>query len=77
MLREYNETVACIVLRKGDKVIYNDTSIGIIKNINLVPNGVKHPNLIAQLEVKFDNGGGVIATAEKFKPVIGELYLDY
>jgi len=77
MLREYNNSVACIKLRIGDKVSYMDTHEGTIKSINLVPNGVNDPRLIAQLEIKLDNGGSVMATGDKFKPVIGELYLDY
>lgn len=76
MLREFKlHTTACISIRIGDKVKYEDGRIGILKEIEIKPNGVWKPILIARLRVKMKDSE-VIATADKFTPVDGEQYLD-
>jgi hypothetical protein len=75
MLREYDKKTACIILRVGDSVIDNESRIGKIISIELVPNGISDPSLIARLTVKHQ-WGKIIATADKFRPVIGEKYLE-
>lgn len=75
MLREYTKQTACICIREGDMVQYEDGRQGIIHKIQLVPNGVRAPQLIARLTVK-GSWGTLIATANHFVPVPGEKYLD-
>lgn len=76
MLRIYElNRTACIEIREGDKVKYDDGRVGILKKIELKPNGVNNPYLIALLTVKLDKSM-VTATADKFSPVPNEKYLD-
>lgn len=76
MLREYIEKrTACIRIRIGDKLRYDDGRIGTLKAIELAPNGVDNPRIVALLSVKMENSV-VSATSDKFTPVHGEQYLD-
>jgi hypothetical protein len=76
MLRQYKKgSVACIDIRVGDLVQYDDGRIGELKKIELKPNGVDDNTLIARLTVKFKDST-VTATSDKFTPVQGEYYLD-
>ncbi len=76
MLRTYelNKT-ACIEIRAGDWVMYDDGRIGILKKIELKPNGCQDATLISLLTVKLGNSI-VTATSDKFTPVPNEQYLD-
>lgn len=76
MLRYYKESkTACIEIRIGDKVKYKDGSIGTLEKIELMPNGVHNPGLIARLTIKCPDKK-IMATANHFLPVDGEQYLD-
>lgn len=76
MLREYIENkTACIRIRIGDKLRYDDGRIGTLKAIELAPNGTHEPKIIAILSVKMIDSV-VSATSDKFIPVHGEQYLD-
>lgn len=76
MLREYiRNRTACIGIRTGDKVQYDDGRIGVLISITLKPNGCREPTLIALLTVKLKDST-VTATSDKFTPVEGEQYLD-
>lgn len=76
MLREYfKNRTACIEIREGDKVQYEDGRVGTLIKIQLKPNEAKTGALIALLSVKM-NDSTVTATANRFTPVEGELYLD-
>lgn len=77
MLREYIEKrTACIRIRVGDLIKYDDGRIGILDKIELVPNDAETGKLIAVLTVKMPNSQ-VSTTADKFTPVPGQQYLDY
>lgn len=76
MLREYIEKrTACIRIRIGDKLRYEDGRVGILKAIELAPNGCDEPKIVALLTVKMEMSV-VNATSDKFTPVHGEQYLD-
>lgn len=77
MLREYiqKQRTVCIRIRIGDKVQYDDGRIGILKAIELAPNGIEDNRIVALLTVKLKDST-VNATSDKFSPVDGEEYLE-
>ena len=68
-----------IEIRIGDKVISKDNKeIGIIKDIKLVPNGYRKPELIAQLFVYIEKTDRLIcSTSENWKALEDETYQEF
>lgn len=76
MLRIYEPGgTACIEIRVGDTIKYEDGRVGELKKIELKPNGTQNPFLVAILTVKMVNST-VSATSDKFRPVANVHYLD-
>lgn len=76
MLRKYEfKKTACIEIRVGDTVRYEDGRLGELKKIELKPNGIDSPSLVALLTVKFIDST-IIATSDKFEPAENVQYLD-
>lgn len=76
MLRTYEHgSTACIEIRVGDSVKYEDGRIGELKKIELKPNGTQNPFLVAIMTVKLKYST-ITATSDKFKPVENVQYLD-
>ena len=49
--------------------VIDDNRIGKIQSINLTPNGINSPEIVALLTVKFFDGKMLMATSNKFKPL--------
>jgi len=69
----------CIQVQVNDPVveIRHPHRTGIIKQIVMAPNGINDLSLIALLYVKFDGGGEIISTSDKFKIVDGYPYAKF
>lgn len=64
-------------IRVGDRIrIEEDNRIGQLIDIQLTPNGVNNPIIIAVLTIQFKNGDRFSATSDKFIPVQDELYCE-
>lgn len=51
--------------------------VGKIISINLVPNGINNPELVASLVVEWDKGGKISATSKHFAPLDNERYEEF
>jgi hypothetical protein len=57
-----------IRLKPGDPILYEDGSTLTIEHIELVPNGMYDPQLIALIYAKRSNGNIISATSNRFEP---------
>lgn len=71
------EETTLLSIRVGDRLrIKEDNRTGQLVEIQLTPNGVENPVVVALLTIQFKNGGRFQATSDKFIPVEKELYLE-
>jgi hypothetical protein len=69
-----------IQIKIGEKVLYEDSRIGKLVDMKLVPNGSHNTQLVVILFVEMDgrNGKSVIsATSNRFKPAPEETYDEF